>query len=519
MTPAENSGPRRWWLPSVSVTLWLAVFLTLNLTAWRYALINVDGDSCLHWRIGHWMIQNREIIRHDQFSHTRDGAPMIAMEWLSEVLYAAAGNALGWSGVVLMAAAVIATSLWLLYRLLLAEGDDIGLSAAMVLLAAWSCSLHWLARPHLWTYVLVVIFLWQLRAFDRGRVPAARLFVVLPPLMVLWTNLHGGFVAGFVLIAAFCIGSAIGETGVDGASRTKARSRTCTLTLLGGACLLASFINPNSWKLHAHILNCLRDTQFIEIPSEFRSPDFHGFWMRGFVMQLLVLGLLLIIARPRLRASDAALVCIWGYFSLYSVRHASILALIVTPVLAEHWSAWVRRAPDGILIRVGRRLSETLVRWDTRADGRMLVAGCVAVLLVVTAKPRLVGGESIVTTDILRNSFPVAAVEFLRANPNAIQGEMFNHYRWGGYLMWAAPEWKVFVDGRGDLYRGNVIEDFCTVDKVALHWEKVLTQHRVGWTILPRAHPLNNLLALSTDWHLVYTDKVATIYGRTIKPP
>jgi hypothetical protein len=515
---AKNCTSRRWWLPSVSVTLWLIVFLTLNLTAWRYALINVDGDSCVHRRLGDWMIQHREIIRNDPFSHTRTGAHIIVMEWLSEVLYAAAGMLLDWSGIVLMAAALIATSLWLLHRLLLAEGNGILLSTALVLLSAWSCSLHWLARPHLWTFVFMPIFLWQLRAYNCRRVPATRLFLVLPPLMAFWSNLHGGFVQGFVLIAAFWMGSVIDETGVDGALRTQARSRTRMLILLGGTCLLASFINPNGWKLHVHILNCLRDTQIMATSSEFRSPDFHGFWMYGFIVELLVFGLLLIIARPRLTAIDVALVCLWGYFSLYSVRHATTLALILTPILAAHWSAWIRGVPDGTFIRWGRQLSRTLGRWDAIADGRALAAGCVIVVLFTAAKSRLLGGEPILKADMLSSVFPVSAVKFLRANPVPVTGEMFNHYRWGGYLLLVAPEWKVFVDGRADLYHGSLIEDFRTVDSVAPQWEQVFARHDVGWTLLPRAHALNSLLALHTDWRLIYSDEVAIIYGRIAGP-
>jgi hypothetical protein len=502
-------GSRRWWLPSVGLSLWLVLFLTLNLSEWRYVLINVDGDTSLHWRIGDWMIQHHTIIRSDSFSHTRAGAPMMAMEWLSEVLYAAAGNALGWSGVVLMAAALIATSFWLLYRLLLAEGNGVLLSTALVLLAAWSSSLHWLARPHLWTFAFVVIFLWQLRGFERGSVPATRLFVVLAPLMMIWANLHGGFVAGFVLIAAFWIGSAVETHSIQRGSKMRA------LTLLSGACLLASLLNPNGWKLHAFILNNLRDAQIIETISEFRSPDFHGFWMQGLLAQFLVFGVLLIVARPKLRPSDMVLISTWGYASLYSVRHASILALILTPALAENWSTWVHGAPNGTVLRLGRRLSEAFGRYEAIADGRLVAIGCVAVFLALAAKPRRFGGQPIVDAEILRSSFPVAAVEFLHANPNAVQGEMFNHRRWGGYLALAAPEWKVFIDGR---YGGKLIEDYRAVDKVGPQWEGILTSCQVGWTILPRGHALNTLLALRSDWHLVYTDEVTTIYGRLIEP-
>jgi hypothetical protein len=102
--------------------IWLVVLLTLCLSNWRLVMINADGDPSLHWRIGHWMIEHRAVIRVDQFSHTRFGAPLISKEWLSEVIFAAADDRLGWNGAVLVGALLIATTLWLPYRWLQAEG-------------------------------------------------------------------------------------------------------------------------------------------------------------------------------------------------------------------------------------------------------------------------------------------------------------------------------------------------------------------------------------------------------------
>ncbi len=122
---------------------------------------------------------------------------------------AAAGQWFGWNGVVLLAASLIATCFWLLHRQLLAEGCDAATATVLVLVAMLACSMHWLARPLLFTHLLTVIFAWQLRWFQQGRVSARRLFVLLPPLMVLWANLHGAFPTGLVLIAMYAVGSAM----------------------------------------------------------------------------------------------------------------------------------------------------------------------------------------------------------------------------------------------------------------------------------------------------------------------
>jgi hypothetical protein len=148
------------------------------------------------------------------------------------------------------------------------------------------------------------------------------------------------------------------------------------------------------------------------------------------------------------------------------------------------------------------------------ADGRVTAALLFVALVVVMAKPHVLGREAVITTDILSNRFPVAAVQFVTAHPQAVHGEMFNDYGWGGYLMLALPDHKVFVDGRNDFYGDDLIQDFVNVNKVLPDWDAVLHRYGVGWTILPRDHPLNILLALHTDWSAAYMDDVTTIYTR-----
>jgi hypothetical protein len=91
---------------------------------------------------------------------------------------------------------------------------------------------------------------------------------------------------------------------------------------------------------------------------------------------------------------------------------------------------------------------------------------------------------------------------------------MFNDYGWGGYLIYALPERKVFVDGRNDFYGEELLDEFATVNTPKPGWDAVLAKYHVGWTILPTGHPLNTILSLRTDWKQVYADDVCVIYTR-----
>ncbi len=507
---AEIVLPRRWWLPSLSQFLWIAFFLAILLTNWRQVLINADGDPCWHWQTGRWMIEHHAIMRRDLFSHTRPGAPFITKEWLSEVLFAAAGNWLGWNGVVLVAALIIATTLTLLHRQLLAEGSDALLSTALVMLAALACSTHWLARPHLFTLLFVVVYAWQLRWFDRDRVNTLQLFLRLVPLTVLWTNLHGGFLAGLTLIGIHFVGNITRLMVDDSSTRPALRSRTVTLGILGLTCALATLLNPNGWKLHQHLLAFLWNSSQVHFTTEWNSANFHFAGMHGFALQLLVLGFMLVVVRRPWAITDLLLIVFWLYSALNAMRNVPIFALIATPILAEHLSAGWRDMRDSPWSNSFRRVSNDVRALSLAAGGNGLVAVVLVVMVLILAKP----GHPLVETDISANRFPVATVNYLRAHPQTVHGEMFNEDGWGGYFIRYLPEHKVFIDGRDDFYDETFLHEFTEVSHLTPTWEVVLGKYHVGWTILPVQHPLNRILAMRTDWQLVFSNQVALVFSR-----
>lgn len=511
----ERSPPhRQWWLPSVSTVLWLVFFLAANLTAARVTMVASDSDPCWHWQQGNWMLQHHAILRTELFSHTRGGAPLVDLWWLSEIVTALAGNLLGWGGIVLVASVVCATVVWLLHRQLLAEGNELLLATLLTLLAAAVCVTHWLPRPHLATQLLVLVFAWQLRWFERGRTTACHLLILLPLLTALWANLHGAFVFAFVLIGIHWIGTVVNWARAAADQRPVLRRRVTVLTALGMACFLASLLNPNGWHLPVQIFRYMRSPLLMGFAQEYLPPDFHGPSTVPFVILLLVVLLLLVIARPRLRVTDGLLLVAWLVLSLRMVRNGPLFAIVVTPILAEHWNACLRTATRSRILQRYRDLSARLISVDQMAGARGLPGLAVIAMIVVLAKPQLFGGPPLLATELPASRFPAGAVEFLRRSPTAVRGNMFNEYTWGGYFILAMPERKVFLHPNLDAYGEEVVRDFVHVNSVEPGWEDILKKYQVDWTILPPEHPLNRVLAQRVDWRLVYSDPVATIYGR-----
>jgi hypothetical protein len=212
--------------------------------------------------------------------------------------------------------------------------------------------------------------------------------------------------------------------------------------------------------------------------------------------------------------TDVLLLVVWLVLSLRMVRNAPLFALVTTPILAEHWNAYLRASPPSRVIRWYRNLSTNLTSVNQMAGARGLPVLVVTAMILVVAKPQLFGGQPLLRTELPANRFPVAAVEFLHQSPHVVHGEMFNEYAWGGYLILALPERKVFIHPNLDVYGEKLTKDFLQANGAQPGWEDILNKYHVGWTILPREHPLNRALALQADWTLVYTDPLASIYGR-----
>jgi hypothetical protein len=184
----------------------LGVFLVvLVVLGGSHRLFN-DADAATHVATGNWILEHRQIPRVDPFSATHAGAEWFAHEWLADVASALAWRAASWPGLLAASAIVIALAHVLLFRFLVRRGDDVVAAFGAVVAAAATASSHWLARPHLVTVLFLVIattLLEEVVAGTRSRGALA----VLPPLMLLWANVHGGFLVAFVVLGCHVAGA------------------------------------------------------------------------------------------------------------------------------------------------------------------------------------------------------------------------------------------------------------------------------------------------------------------------
>jgi hypothetical protein len=498
---------RRWLAPSLADCLFVSWIVWVFLAApagWDVLL--ADGDTGWHIRTGEWILAHGAVPRADLFSFSKPGAPWYAWEWLSDVVYAAAFGAAGLKGVVLLAGALIAAFGVLLLRYILWRGASVVAALPVALLAFGASSVHFLARPHLFTWVLLLALLWL---WERdGRAPDGRLWLAVP-LMALWVNLHGGFVAGLVSLAVLAAGRTA-ETRLAGhrSEAWRQLGRGAAVCALAAA---ASLANPYGLELHRHLAAYLRADWIREAVNEFRSPSFRT--ENVFQFELLLLAGLMAAAgafRQR-RWGQGALILLWAHAALVSARHIPIFVIVAAPEVAlEATRLWERLAASR-----PRRSAVVLLDRMARdwAPGLSRTSFWPAVFLALLAALDTPAGWP---RDFPAAKFPVAMAE--RHGALLASARLFADDDWADYLLFRHyPRQRVFFDGRSDFYGRELMGDYLAVINGRHNWEQILEGRGCDAVLVPVESAAASLLKRSPRWRLVDDDGQAALFLR--RPP
>jgi len=477
-----------------------------------------DGDTGWHLRTGEWILAHGRVPDRDIFSFTRSGQPWFAWEWLWDVVFGWLHLHAGMAAVVLGSSLVLALTFALLFRLAHRSSDAL-VALAFTLIAAAGSAGHWLARPHLFTMLFTVIFY---SILDRNGVANCsesgwpRRLWLLPPLMVVWTNLHGGFFVGILLIAAYAAGEfgvLLRESGAEGRRRALLRGRRYLYTAAG--CGVATLMNPYGYRLHAHIFEYLADGFYRGNIMEFQSLNFQSGQARYFEILLAAGAAAVFLRLRRGRLVWPLLFAVWAHLALYSARNVEIFVLLAAVPAAETVSEGLRRAPAMRLAGWLRRglggLAEFTREWNA-FDGvprwHAVSAGAILALAALVYAPH--------PPDACRaaydpRSFPVAAA--VQLEKAGLYGGVFTEDLWGGYLIYREyPRGRVFIDGRSDFYGAEFAGRYIKAMGAQAGWERYLSRYSVETVLLPPDAPLAGALKQSGAWHLIYDDGVALIF-------
>jgi len=500
------------WLPWLDahrlavLTLFIAVFAMAT-------RVPADTDTWWHLQAGRVTLESGRILQTDVFSHTRQGQPWVNHSWLSQVILYLLFHWFRYFGLGLFQALVVTLAFAFVHAQM--EGN-VFTRAFILVLAAATSAVTWIARPQLLSFLLTAVLCYLLYLYKwRG---VNRLWLI-PPLFALWVNLHAGYALGFIVLAGFVAGEVFnnllawtsppqdkGENG-DPIVSWRGIGLVVLMSLLSFLCLL---LNPNTTRMWVYYLDTVRIGVLQDFIQEWRSPDFHPLYTQPFIWLLLATLTALGLSGRRVDGSDLALVAGFAYASLLAGRNMGPFALVTAPVLSRHARAALQRwlpATRGWLRppqRTGRppAVGLALVNW-------LLLALVLGAAGVKVALPLRAGFN----VEHERRTLPASAVEWIREQRPP--GPMFNSYNWGGYLIWHLwPDYPVFVDGRTDLYGDELLGQYLDVRFARPGFQEVLDEYGVNFVLTEADGFTDNFLALDDSWTLAYSDDVAVIYVR-----
>jgi len=481
-------------LPDLFFAMLLAALFG-RLQNWQVLLS--DGDTGWHIRTGDFILRSRAVPTRDLFSFSRAGQPWYAWEWLSDMVFAQLHRWGGLEAVAAFCAAAVCAAATLLFCWLLHRGAGLWISLAATLASASASSVHFLARPHLFSLLLLPGALWILD--EDLRLPTPRVWWLVP-LAALWANLHGGFVAWLGILAWLVVAGAL--------ARNRAAVRR--YGWLAALSALATLLNPYGWQLHRHIFSYVSSPWILDHVMEFQSPRIREENMLMFAVLLLAGVALAARGWRRGKWFWAGLTLLWGFAALRSARHIPLFAVVAAPVIASECASWWAQHAES-----ARPHSAVRILWLSSLElgSRRRVTPWIAVLGAVAL---LVALPQAGLADFPGSFFPAAAVA---RNLDRLAGpaapRILTSDQWADYLIYRLyPRVRVFFDGRSDFYGPSVGEDYRTLLDAGRRWPEVMARYGFQLALLPRDWPLGQILERDPGWREVYRDHQAVLLAR-----
>lgn len=502
-----------WTLPSLTDVFFLVIVSLLAFGPLHNGLLR-DPDTGWHIRSGELIWATKELPRSDPFSYTRHGQPWYAWEWFYDAVIAAIHHDSGLNGVVLSTAIIIGCTFALLFQSILRRCGNLAVAGALTMLAFTAAQVHMLARPHVLTWLFTVLWMESLFCFDDGQRSA---LLRLPPLMLLWVNLHGGFILGLALLGIFIAGN----IGTAFASSRQGDKILPLMNILL-ACGLTTLLTPYGYKLHIHVYEYLSNHFLMDNIEEFTSPNFHLSGYRYFELffPLVIAGAM--FSKRRISFTHLLLILFSLHAGLLAARNIPIAAIIMSFVLGPVLAAAFSAAPDqdscpgwlrGI-IAAEQSISGNMAGLERQFRGHAW-----SIIAIIAAAALVLNGGRMFSHQVMTSRFdkkilPVEAGEFIAQK--GIRDHLFSTDSWSSYLIYRLyPEFKVYFDDRHDFYGETFVKECAKAYQGTQQWREPLDRYQVQWVLMPPDSALSSLLRDEQGWRVEYDDGVAILFART----
>ncbi len=465
--------------------LWLALILLFPLVnvIWQPVAPN---DYWWYLRVGGEIVETRAVPEVENFSFTQAGEPKINHSWLSSLLLWGLDAAGGINFTLLVAALTVALTYFILWRLMLSTGLDLRWTSLLLILLEIPSSANWALRPQLFTYPLFaasIYVLWHWEKDQRDHLWA------LPFLMLLWTNLHGSFILGFVLAGAvFLFGK--GD-----------RKKLFIILVLMG---LASLINPRGIGAWQFVLFGTTNASVRQFVSEWLPPVNIGFRTNFFFAWYLFFMLLAGISSYRLSLFEWVWVLGFGWMGLATSRYDIWFLGILAPISASLVKGIVEEKGDAL-----KKKENTAIN------------AVIAIFLLLIPFLFLPSIRSVWLPEgspTFSETTPLKAAEWLREHPE-LPNPIWADLAFESYLIYAIPERPVWIDPRFEVYPPEHWQAYLDVSTASWNWENILNENNINVLLLSKEEQVNLIAALENNaaWQQIYEDEISLIFTRVEK--
>jgi hypothetical protein len=480
---------------------------------------NYQTDLWHHLARGRVIAAEGRLLDEDRFTYTVAGRPFQDANWLWQVSHYGLYTLGGLPLVQTVNAAVLAAAMAVLVMHCRRRSGSLSAAAIVCIIAFLGLWQFFLIRPQTFSFLFFVVLHAMLEAARKR----PRLLWLVPLLMALWANVHGGFPVGLALIGCYAAAACFSERRAGGVNPLEKqgvhtpRSPRLPQSLRTAApwalCLLAAvaetFINPYGWNVYRYVLHTSRTASGRGI-DEWLPPGLDI--LAGKMWVLSILGLLVLLARTgrrrterRPRVVDLLLIACFLPAACGSVRMVAwwllVSAPLLTTLLADAWprlkqldAATARpTAAAGLIVGVFVMAMVFSVPWLERCNP-------------VFARP---GRAHRTETDLQSVADRLASV--------APGGRVFTRFEWGEYIGWAlAGRWKVFMDGRIEIFPDEVWAQYSAVTRGRADWEQLLDAHDVRWLLLDTGYHRDLLPVVEGPgrWQVVFRQGDAVLLAR-----
>jgi hypothetical protein len=459
-----------------------------------------DGDFWWHLKTGEYIVRNFSIPRIDFYSFTVPGKAWVAHEWLSEVIFYLVYSHAGFNTLIFIFTVLTVLAFWIVFRRTTAHPFVKGLA---VLLSVWSILPTMGVRPRTFTLLFAAIYLALLHRFVREREKKAIWWLV--PLMIVWVNLHAGYLLGLVLIGAVIAGVVL-DAWFAGEKLGAQWPRLKTLALVFIACLVAVNLNPQGPRIFVFPFEFFMSPVQQDQIVDWLSPDFHERQLVPLLLLIMLTIASLALSPKRVRPSELLLYLATLYMTLKSNRHMAIFALVAGPMLADylqHWLDTTRFTP-----MFGPSQSPRSVTSGRRKVIFNIILLVPLILCLIKLKSVIYSPPTQAQVGV-----PLEAVSYVKAN--GITGNTFTDPNiWGGYLIWETPSNPVYIDGRIDMYGDEFMREYLGIIRGITRWQEPFDKYGVEVAIVSPTSVLRLQLEQSPQWQQVYNDEMAVVFTR-----